>query len=126
VRVIIAIGKRTSNENSNAGQFKHPGAERKRRVLTDMLVLICAFSKSKQSLTFCGTRPENQEPMKKYILCLLGAVVAMAFIASCQQQGTTATTTAPAAAKASPTPTKSHVKTSSGHLYRNPAPSPTP
>jgi len=42
--------------------------------------------------------------MKKHILCLLGAIVAIAFIASCQQEGTKATTTAPAA---SPTPSKS-------------------
>src|SRR6516164_617873 len=60
-----------------------------------------------------------QQPMKRYILCLLGAIIAMAFIASCQEQGTTTTT-------ASPAPTKGHVKTSSGNLYRNPAPSPTP
>jgi hypothetical protein len=31
------------------------------------------------------------EPMKKYILSLLGIFVAMAFIASCQQEGTTVT-----------------------------------
>src|SRR4029450_7282871 len=43
------------------------------------------------SLTFCGTRSENSEPMKKYILSLLGIFVAMAFIASCQQEGTTVT-----------------------------------
>jgi len=43
-------------------------------------------------LTFCGTRSENSEPMKKYILSLLGIFVAMAFIASCQQEGTTDTT----------------------------------
>ena len=43
------------------------------------------------SLTFRGTRPENSEPMKKYILSLLGIFVAMAFIASCQQEGTTVT-----------------------------------
>jgi uncharacterized lipoprotein YajG len=42
-------------------------------------------------LTFCGTRSENSEPMKKYILSLLGIFVAMAFIASCQQEGTTVT-----------------------------------
>jgi uncharacterized lipoprotein YajG len=53
--------------------------------------------------------------MKKYILCLLGAIVAMAFIASCQQQGTNATTTAPAA---SPTPTKTLHKTTQGAVQR--------
>jgi hypothetical protein len=42
-------------------------------------------------LTFCGTRTENSEPMKKYILSALGIFVAMAFIASCQQEGTTVT-----------------------------------
>ena len=31
------------------------------------------------------------EPMKKYMLSLLGIIVAMAFIASCQQEGTTVT-----------------------------------
>jgi uncharacterized lipoprotein YajG len=53
--------------------------------------------------------------MKKHILCLLGAIVAMAFFASCQNQGTTTTTTAPAA---SPTPSKGHVKTTGGAVYR--------
>ena len=43
------------------------------------------------SLTFPGTRAENSELMKKYILSLLGIFVAMAFIASCQQEGTTVT-----------------------------------
>ena len=43
------------------------------------------------SLTFCSTRSENLKPMKKYILSLLGILVAMAFIASCQQEGTTVT-----------------------------------
>ena len=43
------------------------------------------------SLTFCSTRSENFKPMKKYILSLLGILVAMAFIASCQQEGTTVT-----------------------------------
>jgi len=45
----------------------------------------------KRGLTFCGTRSEISEPMKKYILSLLGIFVAMAFIASCQQEGTTVT-----------------------------------
>ncbi len=52
---------------------------------------ICAFARFKRSLTFCGARPENSEPMKKYILSLLGIFVAMAFLASCQQEGTTVT-----------------------------------
>ena len=43
------------------------------------------------SLTFCGTQTKNSQPMKKYILSLLGIFVAMAFIASCQQEGTTVT-----------------------------------
>ena len=43
------------------------------------------------SLTFCATRSENSQPMKKYILSLLGIFVAMAFIASCREEGTTVT-----------------------------------
>jgi hypothetical protein len=56
--------------------------------------------------------------MKKYILGLLGMIIAMAFIVSCQEQGTTTTTATPAP--------KSHIKTSTGNMYRNAAPSPTP
>jgi uncharacterized lipoprotein YajG len=43
------------------------------------------------SLTFCRTRSENLKPMKKYILSLLSIFVSMAFLASCQQEGTTVT-----------------------------------
>jgi hypothetical protein len=42
-------------------------------------------------LTFCSTRSENSEPMKKYILSALAICVAMASIASCQQEATTVT-----------------------------------
>jgi hypothetical protein len=79
---------------------------------------------------FCGTRSET-EPMNKYVLCLIGAIIGMAFIASCtQQHGTTATTTAPAVTKASPTPSPKRHKSAK----RNPpktegsveAPSPSP
>jgi uncharacterized lipoprotein YajG len=63
--------------------------------------------------------PSTSISMNKYIFRLLGAIIAMAFIASCQEQGTTTTATAPAA-------TKSNVKTTGGHTYRNAAPSPTP
>jgi uncharacterized lipoprotein YajG len=48
--------------------------------------------------------------MKKYILSLLGIFVAMAFIASCQQEGTTVT--------------EEPVSASTGYMNR-PAPSPT-
>jgi hypothetical protein len=37
------------------------------------------------------TDAKNSEPVKKYILSLLGIFVAMTFIASCQQEGTTVT-----------------------------------
>ena len=54
---------------------------------------------------------ENSRPMKKYILFLPGIFVAMAFIASCQQQGTTVT----------------EEPDSASHAYMNrPEPSPTP
>jgi hypothetical protein len=64
------------------------------------------------------------QPMNKYIFCLIGAIVGMAFIASCQQQGTT---TAPAAAKPTPTPSRTHHKTTGGMMQRSkPAPSSSP
>jgi hypothetical protein len=47
---------------------------------------------SNKSLTFCDTSSENPNPMKRCILPLLGIFVAMAFLASCQQEGTTDTT----------------------------------
>jgi hypothetical protein len=58
----------------------------------------------------------------KYILVLLGGIVAMAFFASCQQQGSTTTTT-------QPTKTKStQVRTTQGPMQRTRpvTPSPTP
>jgi len=60
--------------------------------------------------------------MKKYILCLLGAIVAIAFIASCQQQGSTTTTTQPTAT------TSTQHRTSQGVVQRTRpvTPSPTP
>src|SRR6058998_3621447 len=49
--------------------------------------------------------------MKKYVLCLISALIGVAFVASCtQQQGTTATTTAPAAAKPTLTPPRRHLR----------------
>ena len=50
------------------------------------------FIRFKQSLTFCDASSEKPEPMKRYTLSLLGIFVAMAFLASCQQEGTTDTT----------------------------------
>src|ERR1043165_2744930 len=49
-------------------------------------------SRACRTLTTCGTRSENSELMKKHILSLLGIFVALAFIASCQQEGTTGNT----------------------------------
>jgi hypothetical protein len=59
------------------------------RVTGENYRLICAVAGSKPGFTFCGNRSENSHRMKKYMLCLIGSFVAMAFIASCQQQGTT-------------------------------------
>jgi hypothetical protein len=74
-------------------------------------------SVSTDKRTICKT-----QPMNKYILCLIGVIVAMAFIASsCQQQGTTTMTTA-AAAKPAPTPSRKHHK----KHHKKPATSPSP
>jgi len=58
----------------------------------------------------------------KYILVLLGGIVAMAFFASCQEQGSTTNTTQPTAT------TSTQHRTSQGVVQRTrPAtPSPTP
>src|SRR5437867_12879292 len=49
--------------------------------------------------------------MNKYLLCLISAVIGIAFVASCtQQQGTTATSTAPAVTNPSRTPSRTRHK----------------
>jgi len=65
------------------------------------------------------------QPMNKYILCLIGVIVAMAFIASsCQQQGTTTTTAA--AAKPTPTPSRTHHKKHHKKTATSPSPAESP
>jgi hypothetical protein len=60
--------------------------------------------------------------MKKYVISLIAVLIGMAFLASCQQSGTTGTGTAASAmAKPSPTPSKTrHYKTTGGAARRNP------
>ena len=90
-KIIVSAGSR----NGQAGSLCSPmrasievttiGIRLAREKLPANLRL-CRF---KRSLTLCGTRSENSEPMKKYLLCLLVTFVSMAFIAACQQEGTT-------------------------------------
>src|SRR5262249_30253212 len=94
---------------------------------------IAAANDGQTKLDIFGHSIAQVTTMNKYILVLLGGIVAMAFLASCQQQGSSTTATQPTTTTSpqhstqhTPSGVQGRTRPSTTGTSTSPVPSPTP